>query len=120
MRCKRLDRHHVAVRPELARPDTESIVPCCGCRAVIKTVCAHSDRLLSDRQQVGMTQHFLKSYTELLIKTCHSRGVHAMGGMVRPLSRDCLVLMVWNGLASKAPRVYRCVREPLSEQELAR
>lgn len=29
-----------------------------------------------------MTQHFLKSYTELLIKTCHKRGVHAMGGMV--------------------------------------
>ena len=27
-------------------------------------------------------QHFLKSYTELLIKTCHKRGVHAMGGMV--------------------------------------
>ncbi|KAL3678652.1 hypothetical protein R1sor_021608 [Riccia sorocarpa] len=47
----------------------------------IKTVRAHPDRLLPDRVQVGMTQHFLKSYTELLIKTCHKRGVHAMGGM---------------------------------------
>lgn len=47
----------------------------------IKTVKAHPDRLLPDRNQVGMTQHFLKSYTELLIKTCHKRGVHAMGGM---------------------------------------
>ncbi|KAG0585146.1 hypothetical protein KC19_3G262200 [Ceratodon purpureus] len=47
----------------------------------IKTVRAHPDRLLPDRVQVGMTQHFLKSYTELLIQTCHKRGVHAMGGM---------------------------------------
>lgn len=47
----------------------------------IKTVRAHPDRLLPDRSQVGMTQHFLKSYTELLIQTCHMRGVHAMGGM---------------------------------------
>lgn len=47
----------------------------------IKTVKAHKDRLLPDRTQIGMTQHFLKSYTELLIKTCHMRGVHAMGGM---------------------------------------
>jgi malate synthase len=47
----------------------------------IKTVRAHPDRLLPDRVLVGMTQHFLKSYTELLIQTCHKRGVHAMGGM---------------------------------------
>jgi malate synthase len=47
----------------------------------IKTVHAHPDRLLPDRVQVGMKQHFLKSYTELLIQTCHRRGVHAMGGM---------------------------------------
>ncbi|CAI7771551.1 unnamed protein product [Closterium sp. NIES-53] len=47
----------------------------------IKTFRAHPGRLLPDRHQVGMTQHFLKSYTELLIQTCHKRGVHAMGGM---------------------------------------
>jgi len=34
-----------------------------------------------DRDQVGMTQHFMRSYTQLLVKTCHRRGVHAMGGM---------------------------------------
>ena len=28
-----------------------------------------------------MDRHFLKSYVDLLIKTCHRRGVHAMGGM---------------------------------------
>ena len=37
--------------------------------------------VLPDRGQVTMTQHFLRSYTQLLIKTCHRRGVHAMGGM---------------------------------------
>ena len=28
-----------------------------------------------------MTTHFMKSYAELLIKTCHRRNIHAMGGM---------------------------------------
>ncbi|XAR50306.1 Malate synthase [Bertholletia excelsa] len=47
----------------------------------VKTFQAHSSRLLPDRVQVGMTQHFMKSYSDLLIRTCHRRGVHAMGGM---------------------------------------
>ncbi|KAB1217315.1 Malate synthase, glyoxysomal [Morella rubra] len=47
----------------------------------VKTFQAHPDRLLPDRVQVGMTQHFMRSYSELLIRTCHRRGVHAMGGM---------------------------------------
>jgi malate synthase len=37
--------------------------------------------VLPDRAQVGMDQHFLRSYTQLLVRTCHRRGVHAMGGM---------------------------------------
>jgi len=37
--------------------------------------------VLPDRGQVTMEQHFLRSYTQLLIKTCHRRNVHAMGGM---------------------------------------
>lgn len=37
--------------------------------------------LLPDRQQVTMTSHFLRSYSQLVIKTCHRRGAHAMGGM---------------------------------------
>lgn len=49
----------------------------------IKTFQSHPDRLLPDRVQVGMTQHFMRSYSDLLIYTCHRRGVHAMGGMVR-------------------------------------
>src|ERR1700726_3907991 len=37
--------------------------------------------LLPDRASVTMERHFLKSYVDLLIKTCHRRGAHAMGGM---------------------------------------
>jgi len=37
--------------------------------------------VLTDRAQVTMTTHFLRSYSQLVIKTCHRRRVHAMGGM---------------------------------------
>ncbi len=34
-----------------------------------------------DRSQVTMTVPFMRAYTELLVRTCHRRGAHAMGGM---------------------------------------
>ncbi|MGH7271076.1 MAG: malate synthase, partial [Polyangiaceae bacterium] len=37
--------------------------------------------VLPDRSQVTMDKGFLANYVKLLIKTCHRRGVHAMGGM---------------------------------------
>ncbi|MCB9038845.1 MAG: malate synthase A [Lewinellaceae bacterium] len=37
--------------------------------------------VMPDRAQVGMTVPFMKAYSHLVIKTCHRRGVHAMGGM---------------------------------------
>ena len=37
--------------------------------------------VMPDRGLVGMTAHFLRSYSQLVITTCHRRGVHAMGGM---------------------------------------
>jgi len=37
--------------------------------------------VLPDRSQVTMDQGFLRAYAQLLIKTCHRRGAHAMGGM---------------------------------------
>lgn len=45
---------------------------------------------LPDRDQVTMTQHFMRSYTQLLVQTCHKRGVHAMGGMAAqiPIKND--------------------------------
>jgi len=37
--------------------------------------------VMPDRGKVGMTTHFMSSYSQLVIKTCHKRNVHAMGGM---------------------------------------
>jgi malate synthase len=37
--------------------------------------------ILPDRALVTMTTHFMRSYSLLLIQTCHKRGAHAMGGM---------------------------------------
>lgn len=47
----------------------------------IKKFNERADFVLPERGQVTMTTHFLKSYSELLIKTCHHRGAFAMGGM---------------------------------------
>lgn len=47
----------------------------------IKCFRNNPDYVLPERGQVTMTTHFLRSYSKLLIKTCHKRGVHAMGGM---------------------------------------
>jgi malate synthase len=47
----------------------------------IKKRAGDSTALLPDRAQVSMDRAFLRAYALLLIKTCHLRGVHAMGGM---------------------------------------
>ena len=47
----------------------------------IKCFRANPDYVLPERGQVTMTSHFMHSYSKLLIKTCHRRGIHAMGGM---------------------------------------
>ena len=56
----------------------------------LKTFRRHRDKVLPERGQIGMTQPFLKAYSELLIRTCHHRGAHAMGGMAAqiPISGD--------------------------------
>jgi malate synthase len=48
------------------------------------------DFCLADRALVTMTTHFMKSYAELLIRTCHRRNIHAMGGMAAqiPVKND--------------------------------
>jgi malate synthase len=48
--------------------------------SAIKKLRRH-DFVLADRAKVTMTSPFLKAYCELLVKTCHRRGAHAMGGM---------------------------------------
>ncbi len=56
----------------------------------IKKFHARPEFVLPDRAQVGMGVHFLKSYSELLIQTCHKRGAFAMGGMAAqiPVKND--------------------------------
>ena len=46
--------------------------------------------VLPERNSVTMTAPFMRAYTELLVKTCHRRGAHAMGGMAAfiPSRRD--------------------------------
>ncbi|MFN7966654.1 MAG: malate synthase A [Acidobacteriota bacterium] len=47
----------------------------------IKKQRADRTAILPDRSQITMDRGFLRAYVQLLIRTCHRRGVHAMGGM---------------------------------------
>ncbi len=49
--------------------------------STIKKFHAQKEFVMPDRTQITMGVHFLKSYSELLIQTCHKRGAFAMGGM---------------------------------------
>ena len=49
--------------------------------SIIKTLRGRTDFVLPDRAQLTMTVPFMRAYTELLVKTCHRRGAHAIGGM---------------------------------------
>jgi malate synthase len=56
----------------------------------IKKLAGDKSVLLPDRAQVTMTTHFMRSYSLLCIKTCHRRGVSAIGGMsaLIPIKND--------------------------------
>ena len=58
--------------------------------SIIKKFRNRPDFVLPDRAQVTMTVPFMRAYTQLLVKTCHRRGAHAMGGMAAfiPSRRD--------------------------------
>ena len=49
--------------------------------SAIKRLRERPECVLPDRAEVTMTVPFMRAYTELLVKTCHRRGTHAMGGM---------------------------------------
>src|SRR3954463_13075961 len=49
--------------------------------SMIKCFRERPDMVLPDRNKVTMTVPFMRAYTDLLVKTCHRRGAHAMGGM---------------------------------------
>jgi malate synthase len=58
--------------------------------SVIKKFRDREEFVLPDRAQVTMTVPFMRAYTELLVRTCHKRGAHAIGGMAAfiPNRRD--------------------------------
>ncbi|BCJ64061.1 malate synthase A [Polymorphospora rubra] len=57
--------------------------------SVIKNFGQWPDFVLPDRADVTMTVPFMRAYTELLVRTCHKRGAHAIGGMAAFIpSRD--------------------------------
>jgi malate synthase len=49
--------------------------------SIIKKFRSRRDFLLPDRNSITMTAPFMRAYTELLVRTCHRRGAHAIGGM---------------------------------------
>jgi malate synthase len=60
--------------------------------SAIKKFATDSSFVMPDRGQVTMKTHFMRSYSKLLIKTCHRREVHAIGGMAAfiPIKNDAV------------------------------
>jgi malate synthase len=58
--------------------------------SLIKKFSEDRDFVLSDRAKVTMTTPFMRAYSLLAIKTCHRRGIHAIGGMAAqiPIKND--------------------------------
>jgi len=56
----------------------------------IKKFSQYPEFVLPDRAEVTMTTHFLRSYSQLVIKTCHRRKAYAIGGMAAqiPIKND--------------------------------
>ncbi len=61
--------------------------------SIIKKFRGMSDFVFPDRAQLTMTVPFMRAYTELLVRTCHKRGAHAIGGMAAfiPSRKDAAV-----------------------------
>jgi malate synthase len=61
--------------------------------STIKKFAHRADFVLPDRGQVTMAVPFMSAYTDLLVRTCHRRGAHAIGGMAAfiPNRRDAEV-----------------------------
>ncbi|HUY20149.1 MAG TPA: malate synthase A [Candidatus Binataceae bacterium] len=51
--------------------------------SIIKKFRNRPGLVLPDRAQITMTVPFMRAYTELLVRTCHQRGAHAIGGMAQ-------------------------------------
>ncbi|MEW5848139.1 MAG: malate synthase A [Myxococcota bacterium] len=58
--------------------------------STIKKLRKHPGHVMPDRAQVTMEQPCMRAYTQLVVRTCHRRGAHAMGGMAAqiPIRHD--------------------------------
>jgi malate synthase len=58
--------------------------------SLIKKFRTRPEMVLPDRSEVSMTVPFMRAYADLLVRTCHRRGAHAIGGMAAfiPSRRD--------------------------------
>ncbi|MFV1987849.1 MAG: malate synthase A [Gemmatimonadota bacterium] len=56
--------------------------------SAIKTFGRYPELTLPDRADVGMTVPFMRAFTELLVRTCHRRGAHAIGAAQALVPRD--------------------------------
>jgi malate synthase len=61
--------------------------------SAVKTFATQDRGVLPDRQRLTMTVPFMRAYTELLVRSCHRRGAHAIGGMAAfiPSRKDAAV-----------------------------
>ncbi|HEX7050847.1 MAG TPA: malate synthase A [Longimicrobiales bacterium] len=61
--------------------------------SIIKKLRGHPEFVLPDRASVTMETPFMRAYTNLLVRSCHRRGAHAIGGMAAfiPSRRDARV-----------------------------
>lgn len=61
--------------------------------STIKKLRASKEIIFPDRAQITMTVPFMRAYSDLLVKTCHRRGAHAMGGMAAfiPSRKDPII-----------------------------
>jgi len=61
--------------------------------STIKKFSRHKEFLLPDRAQITMRVPFMRAYCRLLVKSCHRRGAHAMGGMAAfiPSRKDAAI-----------------------------
>ena len=70
--------------------------------SVAKRFCTDPDFVLPDRSLVTMTTPFMRAYTTLLVKTCHMRGAHAIGGMAAFIPNRSKPEVTANALANVA------------------
>jgi malate synthase len=79
------------------------------------------DWVLPDRVQVTMTVPFMRAYTELLVRSCHRRGAHAIGGMAAyiPSRKDPTCTEVFDGALGQRPNQVARLREDVVPDEAA-